>query len=292
MQNAPGSSPQQIQLNTYVEESKVPLNGRVVFHIEISWQGELRQYKVEPVSPPVLRNLLLEGSGSENRLEPLEDGGFLAVKSIVYRLKPLELGMAYIDGITIDYLNRLTNEADQLTSQRVMVEITEPVKREGSGGIKAFVYIFLLVIFFGAVLYFLFAFFRKRKLARHTPQQEIPLAQVYLMRLSREVDPRGTNLTEMTVRLSRIFREYLHERYDIPAKELSTTEIAALLQQREIPEDERAKILDVLKKLDVIRFTGKRIEPDEFTNIYGTIETLLIQQQNETESVQVTEREE
>jgi len=68
------SESQQIQLRTFVESSSVPQNRPVIFHVELSWVGNLGRYRIEPISQPILTNLILEGSGSENRLQPLEEG--------------------------------------------------------------------------------------------------------------------------------------------------------------------------------------------------------------------------
>lgn len=286
------NKPQKIELKTFVESSTVPLNRSVVFHIEVSWEGRLNWYRIEPVSQPVLTNLLLEGSGSENRLDPLPNGNFKATKSITYRFKPLEMGMAYIDGVDIKYINQQTNQEDHLNSQRVMVEITEPIPENSGGTLKAFVYIILLVLFFGVTAYFLFVYVRKRKKARHSQAPIIPLPELYLSRLTQEVDPRGTNLTEMTSRLSRIFREYLSEEFEIHARESSTSEIESQLRELEVDETDRQKIVDVLGKLDIIKFTGKNMDPADFTSIYGTIEAFLIKRKQMQDSNQVELKEE
>ncbi len=284
--------PSGIRLNTFVEKSEVPQNRRVVYHIEVSWHGKLSLYQIEPVSLPTLTNLLLEGSGSENRLEPLGEDKYRAVKAITYRFKPLEMGMAYIDGVTIKYTNRKTSEEDQLTSQRVMVEITEPIPEEGGGRIKSFIYVILLIIFFGAIAYFLFKYLRKRSASQKSslPVQSIP--EHYLNRLAQEVDPRGTNLQEMVGRLSKIFREYLSQDFDVHARELNTREIISKLHELAIDETDRQNLIRVFEQLDEVKFAGKNVDPAEFTNIYGTIESFLIKRKQFLESTQAEIKEE
>lgn len=289
------SSPQQnsqIQLKTFVESSNTPLNRPVVFHIELSWIGELNRYQIEPVSQPVLTNLLLEGSGSENRLEPLDNGQFRSIKSITYRFRPLEMGMAYIEGVVVKYVNRQTGEEDQLSSQRVMVEVTDPLPEPGGGKVKPVIYIALLVIFFAAIFYFLLLFFKRRKEARLQPAPVIPLSEQYLDRLSHEVDPRGTNLNEMTGKLSRIFREYLDQEFSLHARESSTQEIVNQLRDLDMDEKDKNNLIRVLEKLDLLKFAGKNVDPADFTNIYGTIEAFLLKQKRNPDSSQVELKEE
>ncbi len=286
------NEPNQIQLNTYVDKSEVPLNRPVIFHVQLSWTGNLNRYQIEPVSLPVLTNLLLEGSGSENRLEPLANGNFKATKSITYRFKPLEMGMAYIDGVTIRYTDRRSGEENQLTSQRVMVEISEPVAEPGEGPYRSVAYVVLLIIFFTVIAYFMVKYFRKRREARRSPEPVLPAAELFLNRLAQEVDPRGTNLGEMTAKLSRIFREYLQEAFHIQARESSTREILEQLQTVELDESDRKNLTTVFEKLDLIKFAGKNVDPTDFTRIYGAIEAFLIKRKQMAQQSQVEVKEE
>ncbi len=286
------SAPEQIRLNTYVESSRVPLNRPVIFRIELSWPGELNRYQIEPVSQPILTNLLLEGSGSENRLEPQEDGTFKAIKSITYRFKPLEIGMAYIDGVVVKYVDRETGEENQLSSQRIMVEIVEPLPERGEGPVRAVIYIVLLLIFFAVLLYFIILYLKKRKQAQQRPVPVASLPEIYLNRLGQEVDPRGTNLAEMTARLSKIFREYLDEEFGIHARESSTQEIVAQFSQLDLEERDRENLKTVLEKLDLIKFAGKNVDPADFTDIFGTIEAFLIKRKQLLEVREVELKEE
>jgi hypothetical protein len=282
---------QQIQLTAYVEQSKIPLNGTAILHIELSWPGKLNRYQIEPVSQPILTNFLLEGSGSENRLLTLDDGSLKAIKAITYRLRPLEMGMAYIDGIIVKYKNRETGDEENLSSQRIMIEILEPLPEGGGERFQAVVYLILLGIFFAITAYFIFLYIRKKKLAQEEGLPEISLAESYLNRLTQEVDPRGTNLEEMIGRLSRIFREYLDRDLNIPAKELSTQEIVETFKSKDIEDQDLNNLILVFEKFDLIKFSGKSIDPNEFTQIYGTIENFLLKRKQLYESLKASEKE-
>ena len=283
---------QNITLNAYVEQSKVPQNRPVILHVELSWPGRLNRYQIEPVSQPMLTNLLLEGSGSENRLITEEDGSLKSLKAVTYRFRPLEMGMAYIDGIVIKYTDRESGDEDRLISQRIMVEITEPLPEEGGNQLKALSYIVLFVILFGVVAYFLFQFVKKRRVIREDGVLAVSLPETYLNRLAQEVDPRGTNLGEMIQRLSRIFKEYLENDFHIRIRELSTRELIAQLNRLELDDTDKNKLSAVFEKLDEIKFARKDIDPAEFTNIYGTIESFLLKRKQKLEMLQVTEKEE
>ena len=267
-----------IQLNTFVESSEVPLNGKVKYHVELSWIGDLSRFRIEPMEQPILTNLLSEGSGSSNKLEPQANGSFRAVKTITYQFKPVEMGMAYIDGIIIKYEDMVTATQDELQAQRVMIEIVDPIPESSGGGFKAIVYVVLLIIFFGACAYFLARYINKRKTNAEAPSQDVCLAQEYLTRIYQDVDPKSTNLSEMTSRLSMIFREYLSRDFHLAAREASSQEIIDQLGIKQFEETELTKMKELFGKLDLIKFAGEQVNPGEFSNIYGTIEAFLLKQ--------------
>ena len=268
------TAPPAIEFKVYVEQSRVPLNQKVIFHVELSWIGPLNRYEIQPIEQPVLTNLLMEGSGAANRLIPLDSGKYRSVKSITYQFRPMEMGMAYIDGILIRYRDRVTGEDDQLQSQRIMVEIIEPVA-EGSQHVRAIIYIVLLGLFFSTVLYFVVQYVRRRRMSEPETRSTTSLAERYLIKIGQEVDPRSTNLSEMTRRLSRIFREYLSREFDFPTLEASTSEILSHLRQQNLDELDISRLEGVFHKLDEIKFAGRKVEPTEFMEIYGIIEAFL-----------------
>jgi hypothetical protein len=267
--------PSTIELKTYLVKNQVPLNRSVEFHMELSWIGDMSRYQIIRIPQPVLTNLVMEGSGSANRLEELGEGMYRSTKSITYKFSPVTMGMAYVDGLEVKYRDQKTGEIDVLYSQRVSVEIIEPLPDDSGSGFQAFIYIVLLVIFFGAVFYFLVLFFRRRKQAREVSEVENSLAEQYLKKLSHDVDPKGTNLKEMTVQLSKLFREYLSKEYNIPTREASTKELVHYLQTAGIEEAELKRLNDLFEKLDLVKFAGSELDPAEFSNMYGMVENFL-----------------
>lgn len=280
-----------IELRTYLDSPRVPLNRAVVFHVELSWIGDMSRYQITEIPQPVLTNLLLEGSGSSNRLEPLPDGRFRSTKSLTFQLKPIELGMAYIDGLVIKYRDTMTGETDALHSQRVMVEVIDPVPDGSMGGVWAAIYVVLLGIFAAAILYFGVLYFKRRKEARQARQPKVSLAEQYLKRLAQEVDPKGTNLNEMVVLLSKIFREYLAREFRIPAREASSEELYRHLSDAGVEENDLQRLRELFNKLDVIKFAGAEVDPAEFSLIYGTVEAFLVRRKKQWEAEQAQMKE-
>ncbi len=269
-------APPEIVLNTFVEKGKVALNETILFHVELSWIGNMSRYRITEIPQPILKNLMMKGSGSTNRLEELPGGGFRSHKIITYQFRPLEMGMAYIDGIEVRYIDMATRESDVLHSQRVSVEIVEP-RSDRRGGVQAVIYIVLLAVFGAALVYFIFQFLRRRKQARQAPAPHQSLAETYLNRLGDEIDPKGTNLGEMIVLLSKLFREFLAHEFQLPAGETASADLLNRLKQNGLAEKEISRLDELFRKLDVIKFGGGEVDPAEFSLIYGTIEAFLLE---------------
>lgn len=270
-----------ISLRTYVEEGKVPLNRMAHFYVELSWMGKMSRYQIPQIPQPILTNLMMQGSGSSNRLEETADGEFRATKTISYQLQPVAMGMAYIDGLSIRYTDTVTGETSELQSQRVALEVVDPLPDSSGSGLKAIVYVVLLSIFAVTVLYFLILYFRRRRQARKAVPQEICPAEASLSRLSSEIDPHGRNLAEMTSRLSRILREYLMKAYQIPTGELAAAEVSGRLTDAGLGADEAQKMGELFEKFDVIKFSGAPVNPAEFSLLYGAAESFLLARKKE-----------
>lgn len=272
-----------VELKTYVENSKVPLNRRVVFVIELSWVGDMSRYHLLPIPQPVLTNLMIEGSGSANRLEELPGGRYRSIRRFTYRLSPVALGMAYIDGLEIRYQDPQTGEVNSLISQRLSVQVIDPLP-DSSNNVSPFIYLLLLGLFFSVIAYFLVRYFKTRQAAAQAPQREIPLAEQYLKILAQEVDPRGTNLREMALETARIFREYLSKQYHISTREASAEEIVDHLRSAGVSPEELRRVDDALQKWDLIKFAGAGIDPPEFSNLYGVVESFLSERKKEADA--------
>jgi hypothetical protein len=281
-----------IELQTYLVKSKVPLNRNVEFHLELSWIGDMSRYQIIQIPQPVLTNLIMEGSGSANRLEELGNGMYRSTKSITYKFSPVTLGMAYIDGLEVKYRDQKTGNVDVLYSQRVSAEIIDPLPDDSGNGFQAFIYVVLLVVFFGSVLYFLVLFFKRRKQAKKVSEPEISLAEQYLKKLSHDVDPKGTNLKGMTGQLSKLFREYLSKEYNIPMREASTKELVDHLQAAGIEEPNLKQLEELFEKLDLVKFAGGDLDPAEFSKMYGTAENFLYERKKTWDAEKAQTKEE
>ncbi len=275
-QNADGLDTQ-IQLHTYLEKNRVPLNREVVYHVELSWTGELSRFQIVEAVEPVVTNLKLRGSGSSNRFYTDEDGQPYSIKRITYYFLPKEMGMAYIDGVTVKYQDNLTNEKNILPAQRLGAEITEPLPEESPGIAPANIVIFILAGLFVVILiFFLWRYFQQRK-AEKARELEKPLSpeQKYLDRMKDTIDPESESTRKNFEILSKLLQRYLTEKYQLQDSALNYDVIREKLEQDGIDKALLEKLKLFYDRSELSKYAGEEITVNEFHLFYDTVELLL-----------------
>lgn len=278
--------PVSIVLKTYLEKNTVPQNRSVNFHVELSWDGELSRYQIVKIPQPTLSNLQLKGSGSANRLDELENGHVRSTKTIMYQLQPVETGEAVIEGMVIHYRDTKTGMVESLKTQRVTIRITEPLA-DRKGQVKAIIYVVLLVVFVGTVIYFLAVFLKRRNSAGGGVGEVGTKEAVYLKRISQEIDPRGTNLRDVSLRLGKIFQEYLCDVFSIKSAEAAGEDICDQLKSAGLENNNLEKLKTFFDKMSLIKFGGATVEPMEFTELQNIVEGFLQAQQKKRQAENV-----
>ncbi len=162
-----------IQLRTFIESDNVPLNREVVYHVELRWQGDLNKYQVKEIQEPALINLSTRGSGSSNKVHTTPGGDVQSVKRITFYLIPGEIGMSYIDGLTIRYTDSASGKDASLISSRIGIKIVEPVPEPGSSPwIDFLMWGVILIVVAGGFLY-IFNRYQKNKEAERIKNCEL-----------------------------------------------------------------------------------------------------------------------
>ena len=135
-----------ISLLTYVENESVALNREVVYIVQLSWQGELSRYKISDVLDPDVTNLIVRGSGSSNKVITNSDGKEISTKRITFYFRPVEMGMAYINGVTIRYKDTLLDQNESLLAGRISVKIIDPIPGNSSNNILQYVIYAIMIL--------------------------------------------------------------------------------------------------------------------------------------------------
>ncbi len=260
-QNQQDSLPSNISLYTYVDKEQVPQNHEIVYTVELRWRGELTRYKILEIEDPKLTNLTVRGSGSSNKVTTLEDGRLQSVKQITYYLKPVEMGMAYIDGMIIRYEDTERGESESLIAGRIGVKVEQPVIETGNGTAQTIILWFVVIVLLALVAFFLVRYKNKKaELERAALEQIIESTEEKYLRLLKEtIHFSSDNLKDSITDLSHLLTGYLSERFSLPAGGLSSKDMLQILSEKEIEPDTLERLKDFYAKADLVRYAGETI---------------------------------
>jgi hypothetical protein len=275
----------EIELTTYIESENVPLNREVVYHIELRWQGELGRYKISDALVPTVTNLANRGSGSSNKVQTDPDGNLISVKEITYYFKPLEIGMAYIDGVTIRYADQVNNNEESLISSRIGVKIVEPLPEPSDNDVLSEIFIGLFIFIVTGLIIYMYLHYRKRK----KEAEELALSEIketvevkYLRLLKETIHINTDNVKDSLNDLTHLLNGYISERYHFPVSNLSLDDLMDAMNDKDLSDENLSRIKDYYSKANLVKFAGESVEDSEFHRLYDTVELLLENQKNVT----------
>jgi hypothetical protein len=273
-----------IDLRTYIEQEAVPLNREVVYHVQLQWEGPLTRYKISNIGEPITTNLIANGNGSSNRINPGSEGRTLSTKIITYYFKPVEMGMAYIDGVTIKYIDQFTGREESLLSGRIGVKIIEPIAETGDGIARSKILYFILVlcIIGGGIL--IGIRYKKRRDEAYTQSllnKKETLEEKYLRLLKETIHYRVEGIKESVGDLSRLLSGYFMERYRLNITGSSGEKLIAELQDKLQHQDTTERIVDFYERTEKVKFAGEGIDESEFHRMYDTVELVLEHQKSQ-----------
>ena len=259
----------------HVDRKEVPENYTVKFTLKITWQGDVTRYEIQKVDNPALTNFEVIGNASSNWVGEVS-GVKKVIRTYEYTLKPLALGMGYVDGLIVDYKDMKYNEIHSLVTSRLEVKVVDPVRHRnwtlwlltGSG-------LVLLITLTGAT-----AFLIRRKNAREAERRQqmlqiIPLEETYLNELKQKVDLKNPATGEFFSPLSKLLKRYISERYQISASEITTREIVRDLNKSAVSEKIVEQVEEVLNACDVAKFSGGQVESGTLERCYTLVEDIL-----------------
>jgi len=198
------------------------------------------------------------------------------VRTYEYTLQPIELGMAYIDGTIIEYRDTKYDQTHRLVTDRLEIRVVEPIEERS---LRPFI-LAASALFFLALLASLGFVFLKQKKAREAELEKqalelIPVEERYLSDLKEKVDLKNQNVVETFSSLSKMFRTYLSEKYQIPAMEITTKEIATKLNELAVSENIISQVDEILNSCDVAKFSGGQAEKGALERAYTLVEDIL-----------------
>jgi hypothetical protein len=270
-----GTADSAIELSAWLEKSAVPLDEEVKYYIQLSWKGDLNDYNIIKSTEPALTNLKLFRSGSSNRILKDEAGELRAVKQIVLHFKPLEMGMAYVDGVTVQYMDSETGKINSLLAQRLEAKIVEPLEKSGKL-YPLYGWIFI-AIFLITALVLILRYFKKQKQKRQTltePEEQLSLQDQYLSSIKVILNEANIGIDEKFDRLMKTFIRYCSKLYKIEG-EVSLKRLKVQGGEAVIDESLSHKLSELFKRAELTRFAGEAMAENELHLFYDTIELFI-----------------
>ena len=286
--NVPDSTKSNIQLKAYLDQDAVPQNGEVVYHLELSWNGELDRYHIANIGDPVVSNLKLRGSGSSNRYFIDESGNPKSVKQINYYFTPNEMGMAYIDGVTIQYEDKILNQKETLSAQRLGVKIIEPLPDPNAGlDIGLIVILFFVFIFVIVLIYYVFRYLKQRKLNAKSEETGPQTPEEKYLELLGNIELSSDNRDETLSTITKLLNSFFSEKYGI-SQSAGFDQVKTLLDKANITEDLQEKINNLYERDKLSKYAREQVAENELHLFFDTVEQLIkkIQEQPAEEDVE------
>lgn len=264
-----------------VDRNEVPQNQRVTFTIRISWQGDLDRYEIGTLEKPILNNLEILSTSSSNWVGETE-GIKRATKTFDFLLRPMELGMAYIDAMIIEYRDSQYDEKHSLVTNRLEVKVVDPIL-ESDNTLWFVSGAALLVIALVAMGGVSFLKRKKAKVAELRKQElaAIPVEVVFLSELNEKIDLKSADPVASFSELSKLLKRYLSEKYQIAALETTSREIRDGLNRVGVSEKLLEQTDEVLKSCDIAKFSGGDVERATLERCFTLVEDILSRNKNE-----------
>jgi cbb3-type cytochrome oxidase subunit 3 len=269
------SSAVQIELKASLEANQVPKNREAIYHVSLSWKGDLDRFHILDVSEPAVTNLQIRGSGSSNKFYLDDSGNPYSIKRITYYFLPKEMGMAYIDGLTIRYKDTVNGKTGVLTAQRLQVTITEPVMDSNGGGLGVIVFWVLLSLFLILVAFFVYRYFQRRDEADAAPVEEKKSLEDEKLEILMEINKSGDlKYNEKVQQMSRLLNGYFSEKFGMEGQ-LEFKDIEEPLTSLSLEAGVIAKIKDFMERATLAKFAGEEVSETDYQLYYDTLEMLF-----------------
>jgi len=278
----------QVTLSTRVLPKQVPLNRTAQLTVQMTWQGDLDLVKINEIDEPILTNFEVVGTASSHQISGTAEGR-QSTKKILYTLKPKTLGMGYIESVTLRYTDQTTEKSHSLLTQRIGVEIVSPVSEPGEVKIPWLYILIGLILILGILISYLQI---KKRALKQDEEPHVHIEETYLYELKNQCDLKDPDRQKTLSFVIKMIRRYLAEKYQISALEATTEDLIQLLTEHEVEEELVQKCEALLKKTDMIQFSGTEVTQSELDEAYTIVETTLEKQLAQTIESQKIEEEE
>lgn len=265
----------EVELNASIAPQETPLNRAAIYVVQLKWRGDLSPIEFDPPETPRLSNFKLTGSASSNWVG-LENGVTTAIKTFEYTLKPEGLGMGYVEPLRVSYLDKHTNEKYDLHTTRLSVKIIDAVPEPGDTPLGLILGIVGSLAVLSGLAYFYWQT-RKQKAERSRQAAQVaqPIEEEFLQELQASVDLNALDTKEAFTALSKLLRNYLQKRFDIPAQGITSAEAIEAFRPLTADLNQVMQLEEVLQTSDVVKFSGAGGDPSRLARAYALTENFL-----------------
>lgn len=266
----------QVKLSASVAATQVPLNRTATYTVQLKWSGNLALIEFDQPETPRLTNFKLAGSSSSNWVG-VESGQNTSIKTFEYTLRPEALGMGYVEGLRLSYLDKATNEKHTLYADRLGIEVIDPLPEPGEVPVGLLASVWLGIVAAVAMIALVWRARNQKKEAalRAAALVVKPFEQEMLEQLQASVDLNSLDTKAGFSEISKILRQYLKRRFEIPAAGITTAEVVAAYRGLDTSVDQAMKLEEILQTSDVIKFSGESGEPAKLARCFALAESFL-----------------
>jgi hypothetical protein len=269
-----------IELKSSVDRSQVPLNEKLTFTVQASWEGEQKRFSITPVVPPECENFEIFESSTLNESK-IEEGKTRSLKTFRFILKPTQTGAGRIGSVQLSYIDNTTQDSSALLTQPINVKITPSVQERGTN-YKIILAIAIILIF----IYVIYSAKRRAKrieLPKEEGTEEVELKQESLeektLKKLDDISERvqKDRLDDFPSDIYKLLTDYLEAKYQIVTSGKTTNNIISSLAHLDLLPEKISLLKGIFSTCDLVKFAGEKLEKGKCQDIISEVKKFLEQ---------------
>jgi hypothetical protein len=269
-----------IELKASVDRSEVPLNEKLTFIVQASWEGEQRKFSITPVIPPECENFEIHESSTLNESK-IEEGKTRSLKTFRFILKPTQAGAGRIGSVQLNYIDNTTQDSSSLSTQPISVKITPPVQEKGIN-YKIILAVAIILIF----IYVIYSAKRRTKRIELPKEKEIEKVELKEESLEDKTLRRLDEISEQVQKdrlddfpsdVYKLLTDYLEAKYQIVTSGKTTNDVVNSLSSLDLSSEKTSLLKEIFSTCDLVKFAGEKIEKGKCEMITHQVRKFLEQ---------------
>jgi len=256
-----------ITISAEISSASMAFDARDTLIVRIVWQGEPFLYQIDDFPMPDLEKLEILGSSSSvsTITDSTAEAGEITIRTFTYILQPTDFGTGIISPLNITAKNQVNDEAHELKTGRLTVEIDKPTApvEETSGG-SILIIILFAVVFIGGIVAFLIIRNRREK------SEKKPVDLSYLEALKEIKKETVADRKLFYARLYRLLLNYLEKECHLEITGKTGEEILAAVGQIE-NEADRAGLMQWISQAQKIKYQPEAPSAGDVEKTYQSV---------------------